>query len=80
MHLTYLKRKRHTSKASSASAKEAGAPFTNEELSAIEVTPEMIAVGIEEYGLFDWGDPGEWVVLAIYRAMELQRRRSIKAT
>ncbi|HLN38434.1 MAG TPA: hypothetical protein VK337_11675 [Xanthobacteraceae bacterium] len=54
--------------------------FSTEELSAIEVTPEMVEAGIEEMGLFDWGDPAEWSVPMIYRAMELQRRRSIKAT
>jgi len=53
--------------------------FSTEELSAIEVTPEMVEAGIEEMGLFDWGDPAEWSVPMIYRAMELQRRRSIKA-
>ena len=35
----------------------------------IEITPEMIKAGIEEYALFDSVDPGEWVVSAIYRAM-----------
>lgn len=35
----------------------------------IEITPDMIEAGIEEYALFDFQDPGEWVVSAIYRAM-----------
>ena len=35
----------------------------------IEITPEMIEAGIDEYALFDFHDPGEWVVSAIYRAM-----------
>ena len=84
MHLTYRNSKPHTSEVSAAKAEEAGAPedrsrFSNEELDEIEVTPAMIEAGIEEYGLFDWGDPGEWVVPAIYRGMELQRRRDAKA-
>jgi len=53
--------------------------FSDDELQKIEVTPAMIEAGINEYGLFDWGDPGEWVVAAIYRGMELQRRRDAKA-
>jgi hypothetical protein len=36
----------------------------------IEVTPEMMRAGIEEYALFSFEDRGEWVVSAIYRAME----------
>jgi hypothetical protein len=36
----------------------------------IEVTPEMIEAGLDEYALFSSRDPGEWVVAAIYRAME----------
>jgi hypothetical protein len=35
----------------------------------LEVTPEMLEAGLEEYALFDSEDPGEWVVTAIYRAM-----------
>lgn len=35
----------------------------------IEITPEVLAAGINEYGLFDAADPSEWVVPAIYRAM-----------
>jgi hypothetical protein len=42
----------------------------------IEITPEMIAAGIEEYALFDFFDPGEWVVCAIYRAMAAKARSS----
>jgi len=87
MHLTYHDSKPHTSEVSTAKAEEAGAPdddsrprFSTEELSIIEVTPEMIEAGIDEFGLFDWGDPAEWIVPMIYRAMELQRRHSIKAT
>jgi hypothetical protein len=40
----------------------------------IEITPEMLRAGIEEYALFDSQDPGEWVVSAIYRAMRKSRR------
>jgi hypothetical protein len=35
----------------------------------IEVTPEMIAVGVNELSLFEFADPGEWIVSAVYRAM-----------
>jgi hypothetical protein len=35
----------------------------------IEITEEMIEVGLKELALFDWGDPGEWIVSAIYRGM-----------
>ena len=48
---------------------ETGAPETE-----IEVTPEMIEAGVEEYSLFSSGDRGEWVVAAVYRAMEKMRR------
>jgi hypothetical protein len=41
----------------------------------IEVTPEMIEAGVEEYSLFSFGDRGTWVVSAIYRAMETARRK-----
>jgi hypothetical protein len=35
----------------------------------IEIPANVLAVGIEEYGLFDAADPSEWVVTAVYRAM-----------
>ena len=35
----------------------------------IEVTPEMLRAGIEEFCLFDSEDRGEWIVTAVYRAM-----------
>lgn len=35
----------------------------------IEVTPEMIEAGVDEFALFDFGDRGEWIVTAVYRAM-----------
>jgi len=35
----------------------------------IEITPEMIEVGIREYALYDLEDPAEWFIPAIYRAM-----------
>lgn len=35
----------------------------------IEITPEMLRAGIDEYALYEFADPGEWVVSAIYRAM-----------
>jgi hypothetical protein len=44
-----------------------------EPTNAIEITPEMIAAGMEEYALFDSRDCGEWVVAAVYRAMETVR-------
>jgi len=40
----------------------------------IPVTPEMIEAGVAAYGLFEFADPGEWTVTAIYRAMEHARR------
>jgi hypothetical protein len=33
------------------------------------ITPEMIEAGIRELSLFDFFDPGEWVVHAVYVAM-----------
>ena len=42
--------------------------------SEVKVTEEMMVAGVEEYSLFDWGDPGEWTVCAVYRAMEKARR------
>jgi hypothetical protein len=42
----------------------------------IEVTPEMLKAGIDEYALFEFADPGEWVVSAIYRAMVRANKRS----
>jgi hypothetical protein len=41
----------------------------SEERDEIEVTPEMLKAGLDEYALFDSVDPGEWVVSAVYRAM-----------
>ncbi len=35
----------------------------------IEITAEMVEVGLKELALFDWGDPGEWIVSAVYRGM-----------
>lgn len=45
------------------------------EAEEIEVTPEMIAAGDAAYALFDGHDPLEWILPAIYRAMESVRRR-----
>ncbi len=42
--------------------------------SEVKVTEEMMVAGVEEYSLFDSGDPGEWTVCAVYRAMEKARR------
>jgi hypothetical protein len=38
-------------------------------LHEIEIAPEVLAAGVEEYGLFDAADPSEWVVPAVYLAM-----------
>jgi hypothetical protein len=42
----------------------------------IEISPEMLAAGVEVYALFDFADPGEWVVSAIYRAMRVKEDQS----
>ena len=39
----------------------------------IEITPEMIEAGLNAYALYSFGDPGEWVVWAIYEAMAKAR-------
>jgi hypothetical protein len=39
-------------------------PKEHEEIE-VEVTAEMIEAGINEYALFSFEDPGEWVVCAI---------------
>ena len=36
----------------------------------IKITPEMIRAGVDEYAMFSSQDRGEWVVAAVYRAME----------
>jgi hypothetical protein len=41
----------------------------------IEITPEMIEAGIRAYDLYDSEDPYEWIVAAIYTAMEKARLR-----
>lgn len=35
-----------------------------------DVTPEMLSAGVKALALFDAGDPWEWVVTEVYRAME----------
>jgi len=45
----------------------------------IEITPEMLEAGINEYALFDFCDRGEWVVSAIYSAMAKVAPVRIKA-
>ena len=47
---------------------------SNDAENEIEITPEMMEAGIEEYALFDFQEPGEWVVSAIYRAMAKAER------
>lgn len=44
----------------------------------IKITPAMLAAGDEAYALFDSYDPLEWVIPAIYRAMELARRNHLE--
>lgn len=36
----------------------------------IEITAAMINAGMNEYALFDHSDRREWVVVAVYRAMD----------
>jgi hypothetical protein len=55
----------------SDTSKRAGAPDDE-----IEITSEMLVAGVEAYALFDFEDPGEWVVSAIYRAMRSKEARS----
>jgi hypothetical protein len=57
----------------------ANAATDSEEHEEIEITPEMIEAGIKEYALFDFYDPGEWVVCAIYRAMAVKRADHLKS-
>lgn len=45
-----------------------------------EITSEMLAAGIEEYGLFDAADRPEWVVCAVYRAMARASRKVERIT
>lgn len=40
----------------------------------IEITPEMIDAGCEASRLYERGDPKEWEIAAIYKAMEKARR------
>ena len=40
----------------------------------IEITPEMIAAGVEAFCLFQRGDPPEDVVAEVYRRMALSER------
>jgi hypothetical protein len=61
----------HDSPVESDHSGSAGAPDNG-----IEVTPEMIEAGFEESCLYDFDDPKEWEVAAVYRAMETVRRRS----
>jgi hypothetical protein len=46
------------------------------DIANVEITAEMIEAGAKEYALFDFYDPGDWVVSAIYCAMEKSRRSS----
>lgn len=48
----------------------AGAPGRNDE---IEITPEMIAAGVDACSFWDIGDPDEWKAVDIYRQMERAR-------
>lgn len=45
---------------------------------AIEVTPAMLAAGDAAFALFDGLDPLEWILPAVYRAMELARRSQVE--
>ena len=42
----------------------------------IEITFEMIEAGYKASCLYDRGDPKEWEIAAIYRAMEETRRKN----
>ena len=48
----------------------------NDSSDEVEITPRMIEAGVEAYALFELLDPGDWIVSAVYRAME--RARSIE--
>jgi hypothetical protein len=48
----------------------ANATTESEEHEEIEITPEMIEAGLNEYAIFDSQDPGDALVCAIYRAMK----------
>ena len=45
-----------------------------QEVEEIEITPEMIAAGVEAESLWDSGDLPEWKIIDIYRQMERARR------
>lgn len=45
----------------------------------IEITPEMLAAGIEAVEMWSASDLPEWKAVDIYRQMELARRRSMVA-
>lgn len=40
----------------------------------IEITPDMLEAGLDAISLYDWSDPGDWIVTSIYSAMEKVRR------
>jgi hypothetical protein len=54
----------------------ANATTEPEEHEEIEVTAEMLDAGVHELSLCESSDPWEWTAEAIYRAMEMARRRS----
>ena len=44
---------------------------------AFEPTPEMVAAGMKVLALFDSRDPAEWVVEAVFRAMQEAARSQL---
>lgn len=43
---------------------------------SVDVTPEMVAAGMKVLALWDVGDPWDWIVTEVYRAMDAARVRS----
>ena len=64
----------HTDSVDRVASGSAGAPAIADE---IEITPEMVEAGISASDCYDFYDPDEWRLAAIYRAMTKARLRQI---
>jgi hypothetical protein len=53
-----------------------GAPDDADKIPEPEITPEMIKAGLEAFALWDRGDPAEWKITHVYRAMEHARLKA----
>jgi len=71
MHLTNTDPRAHDSAVASKEA--VGAP------EEIEITPPMLKAGLEAYALWDREDDWEYIVIDVYRSMEMARRKAKEA-